>query len=135
MAELRFANRHHHEDQWCIKKKLCESDLGKKSGLLLPSEVVESHIFPLWNVDEHEQLHSSRNGLLVFVMDCDTKTGHEMAFKQWNQGEAYVLVKSWARGFVKRRNLKLSDEIGLFWEHCHSRFIFYVLNRAATAVK
>ncbi|XWS33926.1 hypothetical protein CRYUN_Cryun22dG0124900 [Craigia yunnanensis] len=115
------------QDPWCIKKQLFESDLGNMSRLLLASEFVESHVFPFWNAD---QLTKIKEGLPVSVWDCDTKTEHELVFKQWNKG-SHVLIKNWVKDFVKRRELKLGDEIGLYWDKCSSRFKFSVLNRAA----
>ncbi|XWS08155.1 hypothetical protein CRYUN_Cryun41cG0056100 [Craigia yunnanensis] len=79
------------------------------SRLMLPSECVESHVFPFWNDD---RLAKNKEGLEVSVWDCDTKTEHELVFKQWNKG-ANVLIKNWAKDFVKRREHKLGDEIGL----------------------
>ncbi|XWS45624.1 hypothetical protein CRYUN_Cryun15aG0152500 [Craigia yunnanensis] len=122
VTELRLGH-----DPWCIKKQLLGSDLGNMSRLLLASELVESHVFPFWNADE---LTKIKEGLQVFVWDCDTQTEHEMVFKQWNNG-ANVLIKNWVKGFVKRRELKLGDEIGLYWDKCSSTFKFSVLNRAA----
>ncbi|XP_022735656.1 B3 domain-containing protein At2g33720-like [Durio zibethinus] len=123
VTELRLGH-----DPWCIKKQLYESDLGNMSRLLLALELVESHIFPFWNAD---QLKKIKQGLPVSVWDCDTKTEHEMVFKQGNKG-ANVLIKNWVKDFVKRRELKLGDEIGLYWDSCSSRLKFSVLNRAAT---
>ncbi|XP_022774156.1 B3 domain-containing protein At2g33720-like [Durio zibethinus] len=97
------------------------------SRLLLASKVAESHNFPFWNAD---QLTKTKEGLPVFVWDCDTKTEHEMVFRQWNKG-ANVLIKNWVMDFVKRRELKLGDEIGLYGDSCSSRFKCSVLNRAA----
>ncbi|XP_022774157.1 B3 domain-containing protein At2g33720-like [Durio zibethinus] len=114
-------------DPWCIKKQLFESDLGNMSRLLLASKVVESHIFPFWNAD---QLTKAKEGLPVSVWDCDTKAEHEMIFRQWNKG-TNVLIKNWIMDFVTRRELKLGDEIGFYWDDCSSRFKFSVLNQAA----
>ncbi|XWS29141.1 hypothetical protein CRYUN_Cryun24cG0002800 [Craigia yunnanensis] len=122
VTELRLGH-----DPWCIKKQLFGSDLGNMSRLLLASELVESHIFPFWNAD---QLTKIKEGLPVSVWDCDTKTEHELVFKQWNKG-ANVLIKNWVKDFVKRRELKFGDEIGLFWDIYSSRFKFSVLNRVA----
>ncbi|XP_022752323.1 putative B3 domain-containing protein At1g78640 [Durio zibethinus] len=122
-AELRVGH-----GPWCIKKQLFGSDLGNMSRLLLASEDVESHVFPFWNAD---QLTRIKEGLPVSVWDCDTRTEHELVFKQWNKG-ANVLIKNWVKDFVKRRKLKVGDEIGLHWDICNSRFKFAVLNRAAS---
>ena len=122
-TELRLGH-----DPWSIKKQLSESDIGNMSRLMLASECVESHVFPFWNDD---QLAKIKEGLEVFVWDCDTKTEHELVFKQWNKG-ANVLIKNWVKDFVKRRELKLGDEIGLYWDTRNSTFKFTVLHRAAS---
>ncbi|MBA0642463.1 hypothetical protein Goklo_026844, partial [Gossypium klotzschianum] len=49
--------RHHaHDDPWCIKKQLYKSDLRNLSRLLLPSELVESHVLLHWNADQLAQI-------------------------------------------------------------------------------
>ncbi|KAH1048312.1 hypothetical protein J1N35_039096 [Gossypium stocksii] len=116
----------HHDDPWCIKKKLYTSDLGNMSRLILPSELVESHILSHWHTDQLAQIEE---GLPVLVWDCDTHTEHEMKFKRWKNG-ANVLIKNWITQFVKRRELKQGDEIGICWDIANSRFKFSVLNRA-----
>ncbi|PPS03768.1 hypothetical protein GOBAR_AA16904 [Gossypium barbadense] len=116
----------HHDDPWCIKKKLYTSDLGNMSRLILPSELVESRILSHWNTDQLAQIEE---GLPVLIWDCDTRTEHEMKFKRWKNG-ANVLIKNWITQFVKRRELKQGDEIGICWDIANSRFKFSVLNRA-----
>ncbi|XWS08154.1 hypothetical protein CRYUN_Cryun41cG0056000 [Craigia yunnanensis] len=122
-TELRLGH-----DPWSIKKQLSESDIGNMSRLILASECVESHVFPFWNDDE---LTKIKEELEVSVWDCDTKTEHELVFKQWNK-RANVLIKNWVKDFVKRRELKLGDEIVLYWDTCNSTFKFTVLHRAAS---
>ncbi|KAK6237257.1 hypothetical protein QUC31_002726 [Theobroma cacao] len=122
LTELRLAH-----DPYCIKKKLTESDLGNMSRLMLAEECIESHVFPFWNAD---QLAIIKEGLPVSVWDGDTQTEHELVFKRWNKS-ANVLIKNWVKDFVKRRELKLGEEIGLYWDTCNSRFQLAVLNRAA----
>ncbi|XVF59871.1 hypothetical protein PTKIN_Ptkin07bG0310500 [Pterospermum kingtungense] len=124
VSELRPAAGH---DPWCIKKKLFESDLGNMTRLLLPFQMVESHVLPYWTADQRSKI---KEGLPVFVWDCDTNTEHHMVFKQWGSG-ANVLINNWMKDFVKRRELKLGDEVGLYWDTCSSRFNFSVLSRAA----
>ncbi|KAE8717570.1 putative Mitochondrial transcription termination factor family protein [Hibiscus syriacus] len=99
-------------DPWVIKKGLFKSDLGDNSRLLLASELVESHILPHWDADRRAQIH---NGLQVLIYDCDTNSEHAMIFKRWGNG-AYVLIKKWIQNFVSRRDLKLNDQIGLYWD-------------------
>ncbi|XP_021275182.1 B3 domain-containing protein At2g33720-like [Herrania umbratica] len=114
-------------DPYCIRKTLTGSDLGNMSRLMLAAEGIESHVFPFWNAD---QLAKIKEGLSVSVWDGDTQTEHELVFKRWNK-RANVLIKNWVKDFVRRRELKLGDEIGLYWDTCNSRFQFAVLNRVA----
>ncbi|KAK6258126.1 hypothetical protein SCA6_012600 [Theobroma cacao] len=114
-------------DPYCIKKTLTGSDLGNMSRLMLAAECIEYHVFPFWNADQRAKL---KEGLSVSVWDGDTQTEHELVFKRWNK-RANVLIKNWVKDFVRRRELKLGDEIGLYWDSCNSRFQFAVLNRVA----
>ncbi|GMJ06600.1 hypothetical protein HRI_004329300 [Hibiscus trionum] len=121
MTELRLGH-----DPWCIKKKLTPSDLGNNARLMVAPELVKSHILPHWN---DEQLTNIKAGLPVSVWDCDTNTQHGLVFKVWNE-KANVFISNWTKDFVKRRELKLKDEIGLYWDVASSRFNFSLLNRA-----
>ncbi|KAK8545189.1 hypothetical protein V6N13_066483 [Hibiscus sabdariffa] len=113
-------------DPWCIKKKIVTSDLSDMSRLLLAKKLAESHILPHWDDDRRAQIHT---GVPVSVYDCDTNDEYAMDFKRWKNG-AYVFIKKWIPNFVKRRDLKLDDEIGIYWDIHNSRFNFSVLNRA-----
>ncbi|GMJ05969.1 hypothetical protein HRI_004266100 [Hibiscus trionum] len=121
IEELRLGH-----DPWCIKKKLTPSDLGNNARLMVAPELVKSHILPHWN---DEQVRSIKAGLPVSVWDCDTNTQHGLVFKVWNE-KANVFISNWTKDFVKRRELKHKDEIGLYWDAARSRFNFSVLNRA-----
>ncbi|GMJ06602.1 hypothetical protein HRI_004329400 [Hibiscus trionum] len=121
MTELRLGH-----DPWCIKKKLTPSDLGNNARLMVAPELVKSHILPHWN---DEQLTNIKAGLPVSVWDCDTNTQHGLVFKVWNE-KANVFISNWTKDFVKRRELKHKDEIGLYWDVASSRFNFSLLNRA-----
>ncbi|KAK8685048.1 hypothetical protein V6N13_041059 [Hibiscus sabdariffa] len=116
-------------DPWCIKKKLVPSDLSDMSRLLLAKNLVESSILPNWDADRRTQVHTE--GVQVSVYDCDTNNEYAMDFKRWRNG-AYVFIKKWIPNFVKRRDLKINDEIGIYWDIHNSRFNFSVLNRAPT---
>ncbi|MBA0848802.1 hypothetical protein Goshw_007392 [Gossypium schwendimanii] len=119
--------RHHaHDDPWCIKKQLYKSDLRNLSRLLLPSELVESHVLLHWNADQLAQI---QQGLPILAWDCDTNIQHYKKYKRWTN-RANVLIKNWTTDFVKGRNLKLSDEIGPYWDIHNLRYKFSVLNRA-----
>ncbi|KAK3220661.1 hypothetical protein Dsin_014631 [Dipteronia sinensis] len=122
-----------YSDPWKIKKTLKESDLGNLCRLLIPTNSVQEHVFPFMSHDAVQKVEScgSRGGgLRVSVLDNDTDTVHQLVFKRWSDSsKSYVFTLNWIKDFVKRRDLKIKDEIGLFWDCCHSRFVFCVLNR------
>ncbi|GKU88922.1 hypothetical protein SLEP1_g3131 [Rubroshorea leprosula] len=116
-------------DAWSIKKTLGSSDIGHASRLIVASEDVHKHILPYWDVSVCG--HLMNNGSVsVCVRDLDTESEIELRFKRWLSSGCYVLNKNWVTGFVKRRELKQGDEIGLFWDKGNSRFNFSVLKRA-----
>ncbi|KAK2653927.1 hypothetical protein Ddye_013783 [Dipteronia dyeriana] len=122
-----------YSDPWKIKKRLKESDLGNLSRLLIPTNSVQEHVLPFMSNDAAQQIDSGGcrgGGLRVSVLDHDTETVHQLVFKRWlDSSKSYVFTLNWIKDFVKRRDLKIKDEIGLFWDCLHSRFVFCVLNR------
>ena len=117
-------------DPWAIKKRLTFSDInGKNSRLLLPKGLVEEHILSQWDARCIENIKN--NGVRVAVWDCDTDCEHQLLFKQWGNGSP-VLFGNWIMGFVRRRDLKEGDEIGLYWDQSSSRFSFCLLKQASS---
>jgi hypothetical protein len=114
-------------DPWVIKKTIQTSDIGHLSRLLLAVDGVKKHILPKWDANRNESLHK---GLQVCVWDCDTKSEHQLVFKQWASNGSYVLIGKWKKEFVERRVLNKGDEIELHWDQTNSRFNFRILNRA-----
>jgi hypothetical protein len=112
-------------DPWVIKKTIQTSDLGDLARLLLAAGLVKQHILPMWNAETIEKI---QDGVGVVVWDSDTKSEHQMEFKQWKSG-SYVLIKQWKNEFVIRRKLKRGDEVGLYWDQINSRFNFSVLKQ------
>uniref|UniRef100_A0A2N9ITB6 TF-B3 domain-containing protein n=1 Tax=Fagus sylvatica TaxID=28930 RepID=A0A2N9ITB6_FAGSY len=90
-------------DPWVIKKRIKTSDIGDLSRLLLPADLVKKHILPLWNAERIEKI---KDGVGVGVWDCDTKSEHQLLFKQWASNGSYVLIGKWTVEFVKRRGLE-----------------------------
>ncbi|PKI51564.1 hypothetical protein CRG98_028124 [Punica granatum] len=72
----------------------------------------------------------SNEGMSVTMLDLDTDFKDLMVFKYWWSMEAFVLNKCWIEKFVKRRNVKPNDEIGLIWDPNSMQFYFSVLSRA-----
>ncbi|XP_050290317.1 putative B3 domain-containing protein At3g28853 [Quercus robur] len=117
-------------DPWLIKKWLTFSDVnGEKSRLLLPKGLVEKHILSLMDARLIENIKN--NGVRVAVLDWDTNSEQQLLFKQWRNG-SYVLIGKWITGFVRERNLKEGDEIGLYWDQSSSRFSFRLLKQASS---
>ncbi|GLT73076.1 hypothetical protein SLA2020_449580 [Shorea laevis] len=117
-------------DPWSIKKTLESSDIGHLSRLIVASEDVHDHILPHWDAVVFEHL-MNKGSVTVCVWDVDTETEIELMFKRWLSSGSYVFIKNWVTGFVKRRELKQGDEIGLLWDKANSRFNFSVLKRAS----
>ncbi|KAL0460832.1 UNVERIFIED_CONTAM: B3 domain-containing protein [Sesamum latifolium] len=112
------------EDQWKIKKVLTKSDVDGSSRLLLGRLLVLEHILPhlLMGNDMGEQ------GVEIKVWDVDTGSEHMLLLKKW-KSNSFVFVKNWTSDFVKRRELKENDEIGLRWNHGNSRLDFTLLKK------
>ncbi|KAL0014377.1 hypothetical protein SO802_001446 [Lithocarpus litseifolius] len=117
-------------DPWAIMKKITFSDInGEMSRLLLPKDFVKKHILPQW---DERRIENTKNGVQVSVWEYDTKSEHQLLFKQWPSNGSYVLIENWIMGFVRRRGLKKGDEIGLFWDQSNSRFSFSLLKKASS---
>ncbi|GMH09825.1 hypothetical protein Nepgr_011666 [Nepenthes gracilis] len=115
---------------WSIKKRLTTSDVNHLSRLLLGKEVAKAKILAHLTDNEACTVHT-RDGLRVVIWDCDTKTSHLLVFKNIESTRSYVFIDNWRKQFVKRRELREGDEVGLSWDHFNKRLLFSVLNRAA----
>ena len=113
---------------WTINKTLKASDIGSLSRLLVQQSLVRQHILPFFGADSVVKIES--NGLSVRVFDQDSQSEHELVFKKWPSSKSYVFNGKWHEHFVARRELKVGDTIGLYWDPCHSKFNFCVLQRA-----
>ena len=113
---------------WTINKTLKASDIGSLSRLLVQQSLVRQHILPFFGTDSVVKIES--NGLSVRVFDQDSQSEHELVFKKWPSSKSYVFNGKWHEHFVARRELKVGDIIGLYWDPCHSKFNFCALQRA-----
>ena len=113
---------------WKIMKTLTKSDIGSLSRLLVHQSLVHTHIMAFFSADSVKKIES--NGLSVKVFDQDSKSDHELVFKKWPSSKSYVFNGKWHEDFVARRKLKVGDIIGLYWDPCHSKFNFRVLQTA-----
>ena len=68
-------------DPWVMKKKITESDTDSLSRLLIAKDLVKEHILPQWDPSFIEGI---KDGVAVAVWDFDTKTEHQLRFKQWS---------------------------------------------------
>jgi hypothetical protein len=114
------------EYPWKIKKWMTGSDLGSLSRLLVQTNLVKNHILPFFGTDSLEETESGK-GTRVRVWDQDSQSEHELVFKKWTSSNSYVFIGKWYKDFVKRRELKVGDLIGLYWDSCNSRFNFCVI--------
>lgn len=96
-------------DPWRMKKGLTQSDIGNLSRLMLKTDWVEKYFLPRLNVEQVE----SESGVPVRVLDLDTDSEHELVFKLWKSSSSFILNNGWVKEFVKRRNLKRGDQIGM----------------------
>ncbi|KAK3430386.1 hypothetical protein EUGRSUZ_E01937 [Eucalyptus grandis] len=119
-------------DPWKIKKKLTKSDLGHLSRLLLPWGCVKIHVRD-WMSPEMVERIESKDGMGVVVRDADTGDEHWLVFRYWESSKSYVLNGNWNKPFVKGRELKVGDEIGMFWDTVSCKFHFSVLRKVARA--
>jgi hypothetical protein len=121
-----FSDSDQNEYPWKIKKWMTESDLGSLSRLLVQTNLVKNHILPFFGTNSLGEIESGK-GTRVRVWDQDSQTEHELVFKKWSSSNSYVFIGKWYKDFVKRRELKLGDLIGLYWDSCNSRFNFCVI--------
>ncbi|KAM5582307.1 B3 domain-containing transcription factor ABI3-like [Rosa sericea] len=118
-----------------IKKKLTPSDLGHLSRLLLPKDMVKSHILPNFDEDLVGRMESEV-GLEVTVFDEDRQKEYELIFKYLKSSRSYVFNGKWTHDFVKSLNLNKDDEIGLYLDTTPSpkpKFHFSLLKLAGQA--
>ncbi|KAK7819865.1 b3 domain-containing protein [Quercus suber] len=90
--------------------------------------LVHTHIMAFFSADSVKKIES--NGLSVTVFDQDSTSDYELVFKKWHSSKSYVFNGKWHGDFVVRRELKVGDIIGLYWDPRHSKFNFCVLQTA-----
>ncbi|KAK4408349.1 hypothetical protein Sango_0415900 [Sesamum angolense] len=111
---------------WTIRKYLTASDVGGSSRFLLNKPSAEDHILPYVMGNDGLGLEQ---GVEVVVWDVDTGSEHILVLKRWKSTGSFVLTKNWMSDFVRRRELKKNDEIGLRWADENSRLEFTVLRK------
>ncbi|KAK7290015.1 hypothetical protein RIF29_04120 [Crotalaria pallida] len=117
-----------YDNPWKIKKALTTSDLGKLNRLLFGAELLENLMLPVLDADAQRDAESGM-GTPIRVWDVDTMSMHLLILKRWASFKNYVLIGKWNHDFVRRRELKKGDEIGLQWDSYRHCFNFSVLKR------
>ena len=116
------------EDTCVIRKRVEASHSNQQwVRLFLETDLVRRHV-----LTECEQKYIedfiTKYGVQVVFWDFDTKSEHQLIFKQRTNG-SNVFIEDWIKEFVIRRELKEGDEIGLFWDKSNSRFNFSILKQ------
>ncbi|KAF8023100.1 hypothetical protein BT93_F0561 [Corymbia citriodora subsp. variegata] len=114
-------------DPYKIKKKLTQSDLGHHSRLMIGRDFVMSHVLR-WMSEETVRQVESGKGAEVIVRDVDTCSEHRLVFVFWASSRSFVLNGGWIKEFVKRRELEVGDEVGIYWDPTASKFHFSLLH-------
>lgn len=118
-------------DPWVIKKKLNNGDVGYLCRILLTVDsvrVIREHIFPFLSQDERSKIEAG-DGVQFTTFDVETRTEHQLTLKRLKPLGNYILNGNWRSDFVRRRELKSEDEIGMYWDSLVSKFNFCVLKR------
>ncbi|KAG7587521.1 DNA-binding pseudobarrel domain superfamily [Arabidopsis thaliana x Arabidopsis arenosa] len=114
---------------WTIEKTLTESDVNHLNRLMVGNSDAESHIMRHLSTDVQQTIQKGKK-FNVKAYDHDTDTEHDMVFLRYVETtNNYVFNRGWAKEFVRRRDLKQGDKIGLFWGNVDSRLHFCVLQR------
>ncbi|KAL2515847.1 uncharacterized protein Fot_29818 [Forsythia ovata] len=110
-----------------IKKVLKKSDIDGSSRLLIGRNRVLTHITPFFT-NKSSEFCQNKEGIRVTVFYVNTLTEHMLTLKKWTTN-SFLLLNNWKRNFVKRRQLKENDEVGLRLDVNTSRLEFTVLER------
>ncbi|KAI9125176.1 hypothetical protein K1719_003792 [Acacia pycnantha] len=115
-----------YDDPWKIKK------------VLLPYDLVESLVCPVLTDEEKSKLDSGEGTEIKFCDVNNNMSVHSLLLKKWPSSGSYVLIRNWTDDFVKRRELKKGDEIGLQWDkfnHCFNFSVLRSFSRSSVPVK
>ncbi|MED6211090.1 hypothetical protein PIB30_070208 [Stylosanthes scabra] len=118
-----------YDNPWKIKKKLTKSDTGKLNRILFGSDLLENLMVPMLSVEAQREAECGM-GTPIRVWDVDTMSMHHLILKRWASFKSYVLIGNWNKEFVRRRELKEGDVVGLHWDSYRRCFNFSVLKRS-----
>ncbi|XP_010517815.1 PREDICTED: B3 domain-containing protein At2g33720-like [Camelina sativa] len=116
-------------DPWTIKKTLNKSSIGYLNHLFLNGSIVLSDILRYLPISDKRVVEEGP-GLAVDVYDEDTDTMHTLVLKKRPRCQSYILGSAWRREFVVRKDLKIGDVIGMYWDPYESKLHFCVLSRS-----
>ncbi|KAK4259495.1 hypothetical protein QN277_005820 [Acacia crassicarpa] len=117
-----------YDDPWKIKKVLTDTDVqSHHNRLLLPSDSVQGLVCPVLTDVEKSKLDSGEGTEIKFCDVDNNMSVHSLVLKKWESSGSFVLIGNWTGDFVKRRELKKGDQIGLQWDKYYHRFNFTVL--------
>jgi len=84
--------------------------------LSIPTRSVKRFLLPVINATSAQ----IKEGIEVAIWDVDTNTRNV---------KSYILKTNWFHDFVRRRDLRLYDAVGLYWDPSQKCFHFSVLCR------
>ncbi|KAL6981609.1 hypothetical protein U1Q18_023236, partial [Sarracenia purpurea var. burkii] len=105
-------------DGWDIRMKLKRTDIRKRY-LYISGQPFNQNILPKMPSTHGEVLNSFLI-LRIIVLDIDTRDSFVMQLKKYRHG--YILSDHWFERFVRRRDLKVNEEIGLRWRDLRMHF-------------
>ncbi|KAB2608619.1 B3 domain-containing protein [Pyrus ussuriensis x Pyrus communis] len=127
-------NSSRYMEPWPIKKTLTMTDVGRNmhraSRLVLRRKLVNKHILPYLSYQIISRVENQGAGIRIY--DLNTSSEHQLIFKRWKGSGTYVLMSTWSREFVKRRQLKEGDLIGFCWDAHKLILVFSVIMRAGS---
>ncbi|KAF5180783.1 B3 domain-containing protein [Thalictrum thalictroides] len=118
----------HRRSFFTIRKILTKSDVGHLTRLMLSKKMANDHIKPYLTEEQNREIESG-HGTEILIMDLDIKPCYRLILKKSLRADSYIIKSNWNKSFVKRRNLKEGDEIGMFWDPSEYCFAFSVLQR------
>ncbi|KAK4276338.1 hypothetical protein QN277_019299 [Acacia crassicarpa] len=111
-----------YDNPWKVQKVLTNYDTSYNNRLILSIKDVTEMVLPVLG-ENAERKAQTADGVKLWFWDVDTESSHELALKQESDG-GYVITGNWNQEFIKRKNLKPGDEIGLQWDRYNGRFNF-----------
>lgn len=116
------------------QKTLTMTDVGRNmhraSRLVLRRKLVKKHILPYLSYQIINRVENQGAGVTIY--DLNTSSEHQLIFKRWKGSGTYVLMSTWSREFVKRRQLKEGDLIGFCWDAHKLMLVFSAIMRAGS---